>query len=151
MKIEEILKTNSSVAPAKKIVLNLLFTQNMIVEKLSEALKAYDLSIEQFNVLRILKGQNGKPAHMSLIQERMLAKTSNTTRLVDKLLNKEFVNREICSDNRRKMEITITEKGLDVLKIVSPIVDNIETLYAQNLTPEEIATLNLLLEKYRNN
>ncbi len=151
MRIEEILKTNSAVLPSKKIILNLIYNQNLINEKFNDVLKPHDLSIEQFNVLRILKGQKGKPAHMSLIQERMLSKTSNTTRLVDKLLSKELVNRQVCEENRRKMEISITQKGHELLESISPLIEEIETLFAQNLTPAEVETFNFLLEKYRSN
>ena len=72
--------------------------------------------------MRILRGQKGCPANMCVIQERMLAKTSNTTRLVDKLLLKEFVTREVCPDNRRKIEVSITQKGLNVLTELDPKV-----------------------------
>lgn len=149
MKIEDIIKTTSPMAIAKKTMLNILYTQNVISEKFNEVLKGYDLSPEQFNVLRILKGQHGNPTNMCVIQERMIAKTSNTTRLVDKLLLKELVTREICPDNRRKMEIAITQKGLDLLTEVNPKVDKHESLFAQNLTSEELEQLNILLEKLR--
>ena len=115
----------------------------------NEVLKPEDLSPEQFNVLRILRGQNGKSANMCDIQERMIAKTSNTTRLVDKLLLKNLVTREICPDNRRKMEITITQEGLDLLTKLDPLVINHEKLFASNLTTSELETLNELLEKFR--
>ena len=149
MKIEDIIKTTSPMAIAKKTMLNILYTQNVISEKFNEVLKSHDLSPEQFNVLRILKGQNGNPTNMCVIQERMVAKTSNTTRLVDKLLLKELVTREICPDNRRKMEIAITQKGMDLLTEVNPKVDKHESLIVQNLTAEELEQLNILLEKLR--
>ena len=133
----------------KKTMLNILYTQNLISEKFNEVLKRYDLSPEQFNVLRILKGQNGKSTNMCVIQERMIAKTSNTTRLVDKLLLKELVTREICPDNRRKMEIAITQKGLDLLTEVNPKVEKHESLFVQKLSAEELEQLNTLLEKLR--
>ncbi len=116
----------------------------------NEILKPFDLSPEQFNVLRILRGQKGKPANMSMIQERMIAKTSNTTRLVDKLLLKELVLREVCPNNRRKMEITITEKGLELLLQLDPLVEAHERAFSKNLTVEELEVLNELLEKFRN-
>lgn len=87
---------------------------------------------------------------MCMIQERMIAKTSNTTRLVDKLLAKEMVTRNVCPANKRKMEVTITEKGLKTLEILDPIVIEFENLYTKNLTQEELETLNQLLEKFRN-
>lgn len=134
---------------AKKVMLNILYTQNVIGENFNETMKQYDLSTEQFNVLRILRGQKGKPANMCVIQERMIAKTSNTTRLVDKLLLKKLVTREVCEENRRKMEILITEKGLNLLEELDPLIDRHEEKFANNLTPAELDQLNILLEKYR--
>jgi len=96
-----------------------------------------------------LRGQKGKPVNMCEIQCRMIAKTSNTTRLVDKLLLKKLVTREVCSENRRKMEILITEKGMALLKELDPIVDQNENKYTRNLTEKELEQLNILLEKYR--
>ena len=134
----------------KKTLLNVMYTQNVISEKFNELLKPFDLSPEQFNVLRILRGQKGKPANMSMIQERMIAKTSNTTRLVDKLLLKELVLREVCPNNRRKMEITITEKGLELLLQLDPLVEAHERAFSKNLSVEDLELLNELLEKFRN-
>lgn len=136
---------------AKKAILNILYTQNVIGDKFSEILKPYDLSSEQYNVMRILRGQKGNPANMCVIQERMLAKNSNTTRLIDKLLLKNFVTRAVCPENRRKIEVLITQKGLDVLAKLDPKVIQHEQLFANNLTQEELEKLNILLEKYRNN
>ncbi len=149
MTIEKIIKSNSPLAIPKKTVLNILYTQNIITEKFSEILKPYDISEEQFNVLRILRGQKGKPANMCLIQERMLAKTSNTTRLVDKLLLKELVTREVCPENRRKIEVLITPKGLELLTVLDPKVIDYELSFSKNLNTEELDQLNHLLEKFR--
>ena len=149
MKIEDIVKSNNAIALEKKTLLNIMYSQNVISEKFNEVLKPFDLSAEQFNVLRILRGQNGKAVNMCMIQERMIAKTSNTTRLVDKLLLKELVTREICSENRRKMEITITQKGMDLLKQLDSLVISHEKSFAKNLTDSELTTLNKLLEKFR--
>ncbi|AXB58757.1 MULTISPECIES: MarR family transcriptional regulator [Flavobacterium] len=151
MTIEEVIKSTVKMDNAKKVILNIMYTQNVIQDHFNELIKPYDLSGEQYNVLRILRGQKGKPANMCVIQERMLAKTSNTTRLVDKLLLKEFVTRNVCPDNRRKIEVLITQKGLDVLKELDPKVDEHEKTFADNLKPEELTFLNQLLEKYRTN
>jgi DNA-binding MarR family transcriptional regulator len=150
MKIEEIIKTTTILNNSKRIVLNVLYAQNVINEKFNEVLRPYDLSGEQFNVLRILRGQNGNPANMSVIQERMIAKTSNTTRLVDKLLLKNFVTRKVCLENRRKIEVLITQKGLHVLEELEPKVVEHEQRFSKNLNTEELEQLNRLLEKYRN-
>jgi DNA-binding MarR family transcriptional regulator len=150
MRIEEIIKSNVAMDDAKKIVLNIMVTQNVVIEKFNEVLKPYDLSGEQYNVLRILRGQKGNPANMCVIQERMIAKNSNTTRLIDKLLLKELVTREVCPENRRKIEVLITEKGLQLLEELDPKVLENEKLFASNLNQKELIELNTLLEKYRN-
>lgn len=149
MRIEEIIKSNATMDDAKKVVLNVLYTQNILAEKFNDTLKPYDLSSEQYNVLRILRGQKGNPANMCVIQERMIAKNSNTTRLIDKLLLKDLVTREVCLDNRRKMEILITQKGLDLLLELDPKVIDHERQFANNLSQTELVQLNSLLEKYR--
>ena len=150
MKIEDVIKSTVPMENSKKIILNIMYTQNILAEKFNELLKPYDISGEQYNVLRILRGQKGNPANMCVIQERMLAKTSNTTRLVDKLLLKEFVTREVCPVNRRKIEVSITPKGLAVLNELDPKVTEHEESFSKNLNPDEIILLDQLLEKYRN-
>ena len=150
MKIEDITKTSGTLSDSTRIILNIMYTDKIIVEKVSEILKPYDLSGEQYNVLRILRGQKGKPANMSVIQERMIAKTSNTTRLVDKLLLKELVTRNVCPDNRRKIEVLITSKGIDILTELDPKILAHEKSFSDKLNAEELMQLNELLEKYRN-
>jgi DNA-binding MarR family transcriptional regulator len=149
MKIEDIIKSTVPLDIAKKVILNFTYTQNVIADKFHELLKPYDLSREQYNVLRILRGQKGKPANMCIIQERMLAKNSNTTRLIDKLLVKNYVTREVCPQNRRKIEVLITQKGLDILTELDPLTLDFEQHFAKNLTEVELEQLNTLLEKYR--
>ncbi|WP_395067295.1 MarR family winged helix-turn-helix transcriptional regulator [Flavobacterium sp.] len=149
MRIEEIIKSNVTMDDAKKVILNVLYTQNVISDKFNEVLKPYDISVEQYNVLRILRGQKGCPANMCVIQERMIAKNSNTTRLIDKLLLKDLVTREVCPENRRKIEVQIVTKGLELLEELDPKVIEHEKLFASNLTPSELLQLNSLLEKYR--
>lgn len=149
MKIESILKTDKQLPQHKRAAIGILYTQNLFTDGFSNILKPFDLSGEQFNVLRILRGHGDQPANMSCIQERMIAKTSNTTRLVDKLLAKDLVTREICPNNRRKMEVGITQKGLDLLTRVDPVVENYEQAFFKNLSAADIETLNSLLQKIR--
>lgn len=150
MRIEEIIKSSVTMDDSKKVILNLMYTQTVIADKFNEILKPHDLSSEQYNVLRILRGQKGCPANMFLIQERMIAKNSNTTRLIDKLLLKELVTREVCPENRRKIEVQITKKGLELLEELDPKILEHEKDFSNNLSSEEIKQLNFLLEKYRN-
>ena len=149
MTIEEILKADSPVALSKRTVLNIMYTQILVSDKFNEILKPYEISGEQFNVLRILRGQKGCPVNMFSIQERMLAKTSNTTRLVDKLLAKAFVTREVCPNNRRKIEVLITAKGLKLLEELDPKIEAHENFFVSTMTSDELQQLNSLLEKFR--
>ena len=148
MKLEDQLKT-SNLPLAKKLSLGLLVTANYIDDKVAEALKPFDISIPQFNVLRILRGQKGKPANLSTIQERMVSKMSNTTRLVDKLISKGLAERVICESNRRKVEITITEEGLQLLEKTDPAVDAVEAEMTRNLTEEDIEYVTNCLNEIR--
>jgi len=149
MKIEDEIKSTVELDIAKKVLLNVMYTQNFVNDKFNEILKPYDLSGEQYNVLRILKGQKGCPTNMCSIQDRMVAKSSNTTRLIDKLLLKELVTRNVCPNNRRKIEVSINEKGLQLLLELDPRVIQHEQIFASNLETQELTQLNNLLEKYR--
>ena len=150
MKIEEVIKATSELDIIKKVILNFTYTQNILGDKFHEILKPFEISREQFNVLRILRGQKGRPVNMTVIQERMLSKNSNTTRLIDKLLLKDFVTRNVCPENRRKIEVLITQKGMDLLSKLDLTVNEHERYFAQNLTNEELEQFNTLLEKFRN-
>ena len=149
MKIEDVIKSTVPLDDAKKVILNFTYTHIVIGDKFHEILKPYDISREQYNVMRILRGQKGCPANMCIIQERMISKNSNTTRLIDKLLLKHLVTRKECPDNRRKIEVLITSKGHEVLNELDPKVIEHELLFANNLEESELNQLNQLLEKYR--
>ncbi|APG61310.1 MarR family winged helix-turn-helix transcriptional regulator [Christiangramia salexigens] len=149
MKIEELLKTTNKLPESRKLVLNIIVTANHISEKLSDALKPYGISMQQFNVLRILRGQKGKPANLSTIQERMVSKMSNTTRLVDKLIDKGLSERIICPSNRRKVEIKITEKGLLLLSEIDPVIDAVESRFSEKINPKDLESLNYNLNELR--
>jgi DNA-binding MarR family transcriptional regulator len=149
MKIEEIVQTSEPIEISKKVMLNMNVIKNISSEKFNEIIRPYGLSIEQFNVLRILRGQNGKVANMGLIQERMMTKNSNTTRLVEKLLLKKMVTRNICEAHKRRMEVLITETGLKVLKELDPKIIAYDSYFTKNLSNEELEALNILLEKFR--
>ena len=107
------LKTSAQLPLSRQTVINVFLTNNLVKNQMLEVLKPHDLSIEQFNVLRILRGQKGNPLNLQDIQERMVNKMSNTTRLIDKLILKDFVKRTECKMNRRKIEILITNTGLN--------------------------------------
>ena len=148
MTIEETIQTNN-LPLSRKLTVNLLFTANWANEILTEALNPHDLSLQQFSVLRILRGQKGKPANLSTLNERMVTKKSNTTRLVDKLIKKQLVDRKQCPSNRRKIEITITTAGLSLLKNVETAVDGAEDKITKQLNTIELEQLNTMLNTLR--
>ncbi len=110
----------------KKVVIALIKSNCEINDKLMLALKPFGVSIQQFNVLRILRGQKGVAANLSTVQQHMTNKMSNTTRLIDKLIEKSFVKRTICKENRRKIELFITTEGLTFLNQLDPVIDQAE-------------------------
>jgi DNA-binding MarR family transcriptional regulator len=148
-KLSAILKSNVTLSPSKEVILNLICTCNLIVDKNAIFFKTFKITAPQYNVLRILRGQKLKPINLSLIQDRMVHKNSNAGRLVDKLVLKNLVERNICKSNRRKVEILITSKGLDLLELIEPKLINLENKNLNALSDNEISTLNLLLEKLR--
>ena len=147
--LEDIIKTTSQIPLKKKTVLNIAYSSIWMKDDFTTLLKPYDISVEQYNVLRILRGKKGNATNLQDIQERMINKMSNTTRLVDKLILKGLVERFICEKNRRKVDIFITDQGLSLLNEVDPLVDNIEAQMTSNLTNQELETLNTLLTKLR--
>lgn len=149
MSIEEDIKSTIKLQENEKTVINLIYTSNWLKEKSNISYKEYDISSEQYNVLRILRGQKGNPANLCTIQERMLNKMSNTTRLIDKLIKKELVTRQSCTSNRRKVEICITKKGLTLLTDLDSIVDTNNLEITKNLNINELDALNTLLDKLR--
>ncbi|MEH6406250.1 MAG: MarR family transcriptional regulator [Leeuwenhoekiella sp.] len=150
MEIEKVIKNSVPMNLPVKTVINLMYTTRVLEEAMATTLKEFDLTTQQFNVLRILRGQKGNPASLSCIQERMVDKNSNTTRLVDKLIVKSFAERRICPHNRRQVEIIITEQGLTLLKKLDPVTESLNKELLHNLSDAELEQLNNLLNKLRN-
>jgi DNA-binding MarR family transcriptional regulator len=148
MNVEEIIKTTKQIPLKSRTLIHLMLVNNKINETISAALKPYGVSLQQYNVLRILRGQGSNPANLSTLNERMVTKMSNTTRLVDKLRIKGLVDRSICEENRRKIEITITKKGLDILKDMDLVMHKSESSLVEQLTEKDLQELNSLLNKF---
>ena len=130
-------------------VISILTSGYQVNDELSSLFKVYGISLPQFNVLRILRGQNGTAANLSTIQECMIHKMSNTTRLIDKLIDKGYVNRFVCEKNRRKIELFITDQGLKLLKSLDRISDNKEKRLLKNLNIKEKEELMRVLSKIK--
>ncbi|AMQ55919.1 MarR family winged helix-turn-helix transcriptional regulator [Algoriphagus sanaruensis] len=147
-KIEDAIQQKEFKDPYNKAVVNLLFTHSYLVTSQNTLFKPHDISPEQYNVLRILRGQNGVPTTVSSIQDRMLNKMSNASRLVEKLKMKDLVKREECPADRRQVDVLITEKGLNLLSLLENQVEEANRNFVK-LTLEEANQLNDLLDKLR--
>ena len=150
MSIEEEIKQKSFQNEYHKLAVNLQFTANWLSAVHAKVLRPFGISAQQFNVLRILKGQFPNPSSLILIRERMLDKESNASRLIDKLVSTGLTKRIQCPNDRRQVEITITEKGVGVLNQVNPKVEELKSALS-GLNVAEANQLNSLLDKLRDN
>lgn len=148
MKIEEEIKQSAFKSEYHKAYINVLYTSNWLEQEQSKQFKPFGVTLPQYNVLRILRGQHPKPATISMIIERMLDKTSNASRIVDKLEAKELVTRKQCPEDRRTVDVLITDKALALLKQMDEL-DGGTKSGLRNLTEKEAETLNTLLDKIR--
>jgi len=147
MNVEEHIKTTAKLPPERRTIIHLMLVNNHIQDVLAQALKPYDVSIQQFNVLRILRGQKGEPANLSTLNDRMVSRMSNTTRLVDKLILKGLTARNTCPENRRKVEIRLTDEGIKALGKMDRAVERAEKELMSALDTKEIIVLNKLLDQ----
>ncbi len=149
MSIETDIKQKSVFkSPYERLAVNLMFTNNWLCDQQMQALKPFGITLQQYNVLRILRGQHPNPVKVADITERMLDKMSNASRLVDKLLAKEFVQRTECPNDRRAVDVVITEKGLDLLKKLEKVQGDWQKSL-HTLTVEEVNLVSQLLDKLR--
>ena len=132
-----------------KATLNIIVTHNYLVGKMNDVFKEFDMTRQQYNVLRILRGQHPGHASVNLIKDRMLDKMSDASRIVERLRIKDLIKREDCKNDKRAVEVTITEKGLQLLDIMENEVAKLDSLF-YNLTETETRDLNSLLDKLRN-
>lgn len=150
MTIEEEIKQSKFKSEYHKLAVNLQFTSNWLGTTYSKLLKNFGISRQQFNVLRILKGQYPNASSLLLIRERMLDKESNASRLIDKLVNNDLTKRVQCPNDRRQVEITITQKGIELLEELNPMIDQ-ASKQLECISEEEAGLLNNLLDKLRSN
>lgn len=148
MSLEQDLKQEKFTSEYEKMVVNILFTSSWLASLNASRLKPFGITPEQYNVLRILRGSHPKPMMLAEITCRMIDRNSNATRLVEKLRQKGFVKREICENNRRQVDISITDAGLEVLKKIDEGRDQwLENL--KTIPKNEAEELNNMLDKLR--
>lgn len=146
MRIEEEIKQPVFKSVHQKALINLLFSAGWVEQRQAEGLRPSGLTLPQYNILRILRGQYPKPATVNLLIDRMLDKTSNASRIVDKLVAKDLVSRTQCEHDRRTVDVLITEAGLALLERIDTELKDFH-FGLQNLSQAEAETLNQLLDK----
>ena len=147
--IEETIQQPHFATSHHRAHVNIIYTAAWLNQDTTRHLKPFGLSLQQFNILRILRGRAGKPATIKLLTERMLDKMSNASRLVDKLKEKGLVDRQECPTDRRRVDIVITEAGLEVTRQASDAVEAARQVAFANLTEAETDTISALLDKLR--
>ncbi|MEN9997913.1 MAG: hypothetical protein RI922_903 [Bacteroidota bacterium] len=146
MKIDEEIKS-SFTSPQQRAIVNIRFTSNFLGNIQNQFMSKYDLSMAQFNILRILRGAKDM-INVNTVKERMIEKSPNTTRLMDKLIDKGLIERMRCTEDRRVVYVKISEQGLNLLADMDRSLD-VNTLIKANLTDDEANTLSDLLDKVR--
>lgn len=133
----------------KKLMLNILYTAGWIENILSPIFKNNSITNAQYNILRILKGSSPKPLSVGEIKNRIMFKRTDITRMIDRLVEKELVCRELCENNRRRMDITISPKGEQLLKKMSPELEEVEKLNLVNISTEDVKNASMIIDKLR--
>lgn len=131
-----------------KATVNLIFTFNWLRTYQEKVFKSCGITMQQFNILRILRGQYPNPANIKLIRERMLDRMSDCSRIVEKLRRKGLIERTVCPKDRRHVDVVINKKGLDLLSKLDSVSEEVDK-YLSRLNEEEVTKLNELLDKLR--
>lgn len=146
MTIEEGIKQIRFKHNYHKLAINLMYTTNLMESFLKDLYKREDLTLQQYNILRILRGSKPQPLSTMQIRERMMDKMSDTSRIVDRLLLKKLVTKKVSADDQRLVEVRITEKGITLLKKLDNVEDEIAK-FLGNLSDKEAGKISDLLDK----
>jgi DNA-binding MarR family transcriptional regulator len=149
MKIEEAIQQKKFTSEFEKLVVNIIYTSRWLEYEEGKLFRKYDITLPQYNLLRILRGQYPKAASVNLLIERMLDKSSNASRIVETLRKKGLVDRKECKADRRKVDVIINEKGLEMLDAASFEMTTLHEKHKKILTITEAEQLNKLLDKLR--
>jgi DNA-binding MarR family transcriptional regulator len=149
MKLEDEIKQDKFESNYHKAVINIIYTANWLRDRQMEVFKAFDVLPQHYNVLRIIKGKHPEPCSPGEIKEVMLDKGNDVTRLVDKLVKKGLVKRNLCESNRRKIDLQITEKGLTFLKELNDPMKKQLSVMKKTMSEKEAGLLSDILDKMR--
>jgi len=148
--IGEAIQQKKFQSEAQKAHINLAYTASQLKLKSNAALKQFELTVPQFNILRILKGMYPESGSVKELTNRMIDKNSNASRLVDKLLKKKWVERKSCPEDRRHVNVKITRTGQKQVEKASIAINKLSQSSFSGLTQKEMKSLNALLDKIRN-
>ncbi|MGH2643184.1 MAG: MarR family winged helix-turn-helix transcriptional regulator [Chitinophagaceae bacterium] len=149
MKIEDAIKQSRFADNYQRAIVNLLFTGNWVRDEQTRVLKQYDILPQHFNVLRIIKGRNPEPISPGEIKEVLIDKSNDLTRLLDKLEKKGLIKRRLCPVNRRKMDVTLTSKGIKLIHETATAMEPFVKSLQGRITDKEAEILSKLLDKMR--
>ncbi len=147
MKIEEEIKQEKFSSQHQKAVINLIYTANWLTSRQQDFFKPHNITGQQFNILRILKGQHPKTISATEIKLRMLDKNSDVSRLLDRLVVKNLIVKKACPNDRRAADVSITDEGLNLLKVIDKHQTDIDHILS--LSEAEAKQLSDLLDKSR--
>jgi DNA-binding MarR family transcriptional regulator len=149
MKLSELIKQESFASPAQKTLLNVMVSSSWVMSELSSMMATYDITPAQYNVLRILNGSHPEPLTCSAVGERLLDRTPDVTRLLNRLEGRALVERQRAAHDRRVVEVGITEEGRALLDRMASEVDAVQQRLTRHLSKDEQRQLSDLLEKLR--
>ena len=148
MKIEEAIQQSTPFKNEfQKATVNLLYTYGWLTDKLKSFFSEFDITLKQYNILRILNGA-GKPVSTSYLRERLLDRMSDTSRIVDRMCSKGYVIKNLCKNDRRLIDISLTEKGISLLNEIKTREGEMDTMF-RHISEKEAEILNDILDKMR--
>jgi DNA-binding MarR family transcriptional regulator len=148
MALENEINQSSFRSEDQKAIVNIIFTYHWVTEQVKSILAEEDITMQQYNILRILRGSHPTPLSTLTIRERMLDKMSDTSRIVDRMLRKGLVVKRICTNDKRLVDVNLTDEGKQLLLRLDETMEEMNEI-TSNLNQEELKNLNHLLDKIR--
>ncbi len=148
MRLEDEIQQQKFRNQQHKLLVNLIYSYNVLSNRMQDMLKSEGLTMQQYNILRILRGQHPNPVTNTMVKERMLDKNSDVTRIIDRMIRDGLVSRVNCEADRRRVDINITQSGLDKLDRLDTRSAEMDAL-ASSLSDEEAAMFNDMLDRLR--